>query len=471
MPEIREVDILADFNLTLDHFYSIVKTQIGGLQARQYLQLQATAIPFDVSPDYKWFSYGTMNRFFDVRMDPTPVASNITLEAAARLSDQYLIFMADLISLVEVLELDKDTLEKIDKLRTRINNNDARVTALIKRRMDDWIQYAEATMLDRGSLTQFTHWQQGHHTSREIADLVRELARDGALMSALTARRYASADHQAVADAYAAVTGPASRMRYPLFPDSEYPADEVAKFSATYFASLPDNDSSLYRNLQLMTSMVTLGDITTSEIGKFSDKLTKESVANSTVTTDWSASGSAGWGPFKVRTEVSSHEKIRDDFSHTQSISVGATSLQAIPIDASVWFRPDMFRHPLVKRNRRLFEPYLGPKGSLLYFPTHLIVARGMNLTFTSSQNWQHDYEKDFSASGSASGRIFGVGFGGGGRYSQTQREQKVERRGNDLVLDDGDNIRILGYVVTKNADFDDDFIAENQARFAQTNF
>lgn len=78
MSDIKEVDALADFRLTLDHFYTIVKEQVGNLQADQYIQLQATAVPLDVSQKYEWFSRSNLSGFFDVRIDPTPVAENVT---------------------------------------------------------------------------------------------------------------------------------------------------------------------------------------------------------------------------------------------------------------------------------------------------------------------------------------------------------------------------------------------------------
>jgi hypothetical protein len=467
MSDIKEVDVMADFGLTLDHFYGIVKRQIGNLQSGQYLQLQATAIPLDVSDKYPWFSLGNINAFFDVRMDPTPVADNITLLANAKLSSEYLVYMADLLSLVEHRELDAATAQRIEALQTKILNNGSRINALIQTRLADWILYADSSMLDRGSVAQFTHWAQGHYTTREIVALSTEQSRDQALIEALRLRRYGDPSHQAVVDGYAAVTSPASRMRYPRFEDSLY-GEEARKFNVVYFASLPDNESSLFANRQLMTTRSTLAQIATGTIGSFSDTVTRGSSASSSIRTDWSASGGGGWGPFRFKAKVSSHTSIRNDFASAQSITVGAKSLQAIPIDGSAWFNASMFSHKLVTQNRRMFEPYLGPNGTLRYYPTHLIVARGFNLKFSSSQNWSHDYASDFSASGSASARLFGVGWGGGGSYSQSKREQKVEKRGHDLVLDDGENIRILGYVVTKNRDLGQLFVEQNRDLYDQ---
>jgi hypothetical protein len=466
MPPVKDVDAMADFGLTLDHFYGIVKGQIGNLDTDQYVQLQATATTFDVSTSYPWFSYGNVNRFFDVRLDPKPVAENVTLMSNARLSSEYTLFMADLLSLVEYRELDGPTLKRIDQLTTRIANNGSRVNALLQRRMDDWLVYAAGSMVERGDLVAFTHWAQGHHTTREINELIDQQSRDQALISALRLRRYTDPSHQAVVDAYAAATGPAARMRYPRYEDKEY-GEEAKKFNVIYFASLADNESSLFANRQLMTPGASLETIAAGALGAFSSTVSKGSSANSSITTDWSAKGSGGFGPFRFSANVSSHQRIKEDFSRTQSITVGAKSLQAVPIDATSWFDPSMFTHPLVMANRRLFERYLGPKGSLLYYPSQLIFARGFNLKFTSSQSWQYDYRSDFSASGSAKAKIFGVRWGGGGKYSESKHEQKVETRGHDLVLDDQNNLRLLGYVATKNTAFEEDLVRSLEKRFA----
>lgn len=465
MSDIKEVDALADFRLTLDHFYTIVKEQVGNLQADQYIQLQATAVPLDVSQKYEWFSRSNLSGFFDVRIDPTPVAENVTdktpdllLRAGARYSTAYEQFLAELLSLVEIKELDGATLKRIDDLTTRINNNGSRINGLLDQRFDDWQRYARASMIQPGDLYAFQHWLQGHHTTRAIVDLSQEQARDQSMIQALRLRQYADPDHQAVVDAWAAVTAPAARMRFPRYEDGTY-LEEAKKFSPYYFAKLDDNDSNLFINRQLMTSRTALATIETGNVGAFSETITRQSMANSRITTDWSVSGRGGWGPFRMSAKASSHEQIREDFSHTQAITVGAKSLQAIPFDAT-WFDAAMLEHPLAVRNRRMFERFLGQQGTIRYQPTHLLVARGMNLKFTSVQDWSYDYESDFSASGSGSARIFGVGWGGGGSYSRSKREQKVERRGHDLVLDDGENLRIIGYQVSEATAFENSLLA-----------
>jgi hypothetical protein len=55
---------------------------------------------------------------------------------------------------------------------------------------------------------------------------------------------------------------------------------------------------------------------------------------------------------------------------------------------------------------------------------------------------------------------VWGINFGANASYSQNVKEQKIEKRGQDLVLDDGeDSLRIIGFVVVKNTAFEQEII------------
>ena len=452
---ITEIDILADYGLTLDHFYGLVKKQVGQLAANAYLQIQATAVPLDISNDYKFFSLGNIAQFGDLTIEPQPVSDLLLTNPLALLSREYYSFISQLLTLVEARELDPATQAHIDKLVTANNNLQSHINNLLQRRLQDWQVYADATMTQRGDLAAFLHWADGQASSTEIHQALAEEAQNEALITGLRTRRYADPSHQQVVDAFAKFISPASRTRYPRWDDRLY-GDEQPKFNAVYFAHLADNDSSLFANRQITTTRATLDEIATKPLGGFSDSVAKHSQATSSITTDWSASGHGGWGPLSFKANATSRQQITDDFSHTEAITVGAKSLQALQLDMSAWFEPGLFSHPLLAPNRKVFDRFLGEKGTLLYLPTHLVVARGFHLEFHSSQTWQHDYKSDFSVGGSASASFFGIGWGGGGSYSKSVHEQAVETRGHDLVLDDGDNIRLIGYNVVKNTAFMD---------------
>src|SRR5207244_4305617 len=116
---------------------------------------------------------------------------------------------------------------------------------------------------------------------------------------------------------------------------------------------------------------------------------------------------------------------------------------------------PTLFEHKRVKDNIHDFEQFFGPKGTLLYFPTHLILVRGFKVEFTSTQNWSFDYQHKFSASGGGGFNAFGISFGGSGSYSNEQKEHKVDVSNTKLTIaDDPTTIRFVGYDVKKNTVF-----------------
>lgn len=448
---IKEVNVLADFNLTLDHFYSLIKPQLGNLTSNQYIQLQLAALPLDVSLDYPWFSLGNLNFFFDHRLDPIPVSGNLSTVYGATLSREYGNLLSEALSLVEEKELDPATKARIDALEVEIENLSEKVGTKAERRLRDWQAYCAATMTNPGDMTVFNHWSQGHILTTQIVQLQREMDKKGAMWVALRDRSYGDPDQRAILEAFAAYISAASRMRYPRFEDSLY-GDEAKKFNVVYFASLPDNDSGMFANRQMMTSKISLTNLVSTSIGSVSDEIIKKSSAKSSITTDWSASGSGGWGPFKVSASVSSHEVIKSDFSSVGKIGVSTRSTIAIPIDATPWFNPSIFNNSIIVKNRKLFERYLGANGTLLYYPSHLVVARGVKLTFHSQQDWQWDYEHNLKVSGGGSASFFGISFGASAGHSKHETSQIIERRGHDLILDDGEkNIRILGFIAVKN--------------------
>ncbi|WP_409027921.1 hypothetical protein OX462_05160 [Janthinobacterium sp. SUN098] len=450
---ITEVDVLTDYGITLDHFYSIVKKGMGQLAANSYLQIQATAVPFDISKEYIYYSLGNIGQYGDMTIAPLPVSNLLLTNPLALLSVEYYAFISELLALVEIKELDPATLVLIDKYTTANTNLQSHINILRQRLYLNWQIFADSTMTPKGDLVALQHWLDGQPDSTEIYSSEKTMHRNQALIEGLRIRQYPDPSHQQVVDAFAKFCSPASRTRYPRYDDRMY-MEEQAKFNPVYFARLADNDSSAFANRQITRVLPTIDTISTGQTGQFTDAVSKLSQANSSITTDWNASGSGGWGPISFKANASSHQAIKDDFKHTQSITVAAKSLQALQLDMSAWFTASLFTHPLLAPNRRVFERFLGLKGTLRYLPTHLIVARGFRLEFHSQQDWAHDYKSDFSVGGSASATFFGIGWGGGGSYSKSVHEQQVEQRGHDLVLDDGENIRLIGYNVVENVGF-----------------
>lgn len=455
MSQIVEINALENWTLSVDHFYSLLKANLGTISDNGKYQLQMTAIPLDVNDtEYPWFSRGLINSAFDVALEPNPVSEAMAggLEVGTKLSEEYGAFLETAISLVEETELPEAIVLRIARIKTDIENLDEEEIRLMTRLSEKWKIYCELRMLDSGDVAAYLHWKAGQSDSTDLIEIRKTKNRKAATKWALrSSHEYENADHKALIDAYHKYISPPATIRYPRFEDTEYPV-EKSKFSIKYFANLDSHDSELFVNKYMMTPEVALNTIASSTFGNFSSKINKESIASENITTDWSYSGSVGYGPFKAKHSISSKEEIEEEFKSTTEMKVSVESLIAIPYLANTWFSPSVFKNPLIRQNSGLFERWLGKEGSLRVIPTHLVVCRGFKLTFINKQKWKYDYEKDFKSGGGASASVFGIKFGARGKYHKHVERQKVETREHELIFDDGvDNVRVLGFHTITN--------------------
>src|SRR4051812_21079287 len=85
---IKEIPFGDALKISLDNYYDLLKTQIGGLNADEFLQLKLVADSLDLSDKkyadggYIWNSYYRLLKRSDAAIDPTPVAGNITMSGA-----------------------------------------------------------------------------------------------------------------------------------------------------------------------------------------------------------------------------------------------------------------------------------------------------------------------------------------------------------------------------------------------------
>lgn len=460
MSRVTEINVLENWTLSVNHFYELLKSSLGEISPNGKYQLQMSAIPLDVDPNnYEWFSRGNINSAFDVALEPVPVSERLTggLQVGSKLSEEYGSFLETAVSLVEQTELPEDVIKKIARLNTDIENLDEKEFKLMKNLFDKWKIYSELRMIDFGDRTAYLHWRAGQSESGNLIDIRQQKHLKLASVIALRNRNeYENENHKKILEAYSKFISSSATMRYPRVEDSSY-GEEQEKFSMQYFANLDAHNSIQFSNKYAMFPEIGLDTIANSTFGGFSSKYTKTSEATEDITTDWSFSGSVGYGPFKAKLSASSKEVIEEEFKAVTEITVGAKSLIAIPYLADTWFTPTIFKNPLVKSNRRLFQRWLGENGTLRVYPTHLVVCRGFNLRFKNEQEWQYDYEKDFTSSAGGSASAFGIKFGARGQYHRHVERQKIEKRGHDLIFDDGEeNIRILGYHTALNEPLSD---------------
>ena len=123
MSQVRPVSLPDALSITLDNYYDLLKSQVGGLGADEFLQLKLVADPVDIDDErYRFFSlYQLLNRS-DLAIDPKPVSGTI-MTSAEQLNRVYGRFIQRLRSYVVRRELDEEDQEKIADLDMKMDRN------------------------------------------------------------------------------------------------------------------------------------------------------------------------------------------------------------------------------------------------------------------------------------------------------------------------------------------------------------
>lgn len=471
LSKLPEIDPLADFDLTFDHFYQFIK-RAAQPEAHQLIQIRAAAEPLELSMRWKWHSYYQYLLKVDTKILPTPITEKPTQETVGltdgQLAYEYGRLLAQLVRFVELKELPAEVNARISSLEQSAENSRAKVTRLLEQDTPAWASYARVMGLNAADTEAFTQWWYAYGHAEEIDNLREDIANALGEIDLLRLDRFADADQEEIFRAFSQFNNVGSRLRWPRLPDSMY-REEGGQFSVDYLARLPPGDTALFADRRYVFPVgVALESMLASQVGSFSESLTRNSQATESVTRDWNMNVSGRYGWFKVSAAASEHTAIKEDFRNTQSIAVSCKSCLKIPFDARPWFVPEIFQNAYVKKNIKSLDRYFGTNGTLRFYPAALLLARGMKLEFQSSANYQYDYERKFSVSGSASARVFGIRLGGGGGYSEHVQKQTIQAQGHTLTLDDGEtNFRVLGYVVNRvNIDVVDEHLAEPGKRF-----
>ncbi|MNJ35591.1 hypothetical protein D3C77_303410 [compost metagenome] len=463
MPHIanlKEIQPLDHYKATFDLFYEFVKGQVkGDIKANQYLQLQTIAEPLDFAKHYRWFSYFTYLNKVDQTLKPEPLSDQFTVTNRT-LAREYERFVETALQLVEAIELPPEVVSKINAEVVRVDNIKKEVRRLVREDADAWKEYAELRGIPYGDLSQYLQWSNRYGNANDIDAQGRALADTYGTLERLRRQQYSDVDQRDIKEAWDKMISIGSRIRYPRRPDDEYA--DGSKFSLPYLASLPTGDTAQYADRPVIFPDLSFDTIVGGSNGQFSIEFNEFSTAKESMSVDWSSSVSGSYGWFSASVNASSSTKIEEEFSHTKDVTLGCKACMIVPVQPPSWFDPNLFGNKLILKNKRTFERYLGPKGTLLYYPTALVVMRGFNVLFKSTNTWKYDYVRDFSVGGSGSARFFGIGLGGGYKRHEHQEKHHVEKNGNELRFSDGDlSLRVLGYIAQKNTSFETDVLAD----------
>jgi len=449
---VQDVTFGEGMQISFDHYYDLLKNQTGSLGSKEFLQLKLVADGIDISPStkegsYKWFSYYNFLRRADLAINPVPL-EGVVLTGVVSLVEVYGKFLRKLRSMVVRNELSAEEQLRVADLDMEIQRCKDKAQELFDKDSQAWLTFCKIRGIDPGDGQAYVQWSRSYGQINEIENINRVMSEKIFDRKSILNRKYPTPEDREIVDAEFEFDNATMRLRYPIHPDFEY----STPLSLQYLAMLPTGSSAMFDDRHVITPDKTLEFIKTAQQGKLEAEFNKLSQRSDSIVTDWRASASARYGFIKVKASVSEHKSISEEFSKATNIKLGAESSLRVNINYGPWFKPNLFEHKRVKDDPNAFTEFFGATGTLLYYPTALILIRGFSVGFKTSAAWTYDYQRKFSASGGGGLRVFGINFGGSGSYGRSETSHKVEQSSTELkISDDANTLRFVGYVVKKN--------------------
>lgn len=464
---VQDVTFGQGLQISLNNYYDLLKTNAATLGVDEFLQIKLVADPVSISTKkfadggYPWFSQYNLLRRSDMSIVPQGVSGGV-VTGIALVSAVYGEFLQKLRQYVVQKNLSQaDQLEMADlDKKVEADKSDAMRWLLSDRA--NWKAYAEAMGYSVGDNGAYVQWSSSYGHIRQMQNALDDMRRSQFRIKTILDRQYPDAGDREIVEAEFDYTNPSMRLRYPVNPDTDYP--NGGDFNIVYLATLPIGSTALFDDRLTVGWNLSLPDIKGTTAGGFPagvhyDRTTTKSTS---ITTDWGASGSGGYYFISVSASAGGHTEVQEDFSHATGLTLTAEAAFRLTINYPSWFRPNLFSNHHVTDNPQDFVKFFGPTGTLLYYPTGLILVRGFGVAFTSSQNWVYDYKHHFSASAGGGFSCFGVSFGASGSYSEDTHEHQTDQQNTNLSFkDDKDTLRFVGYAVRKNT------VLENAVRVA----
>jgi hypothetical protein len=455
MTRVVPISLGSALKVTLDNYYDLLKTQVGGLNADEFLQMKLVADPLDISSEsYPYWSMYNLLERSDLGIEPSPVAGEIEV-GAEELHRIYGRFLQRLRGYVLRRELEPEEHAAVADIDVELERVKDLASEYFEKEFTRWERYCTLRSVDLGDKSHYIQWSSRYGYLRQLEDLNR---RERQLLfdrKSIIDRQYDDPEDREIIDAEFEFENPGMRLRYPIFPDSQY--EDRDKFSLEWLAMLPLGSTGLYEDRRVIGWNVSVATMQGTVAGQFNASWDRNTAESSSIKTDWSTGASGTYYFIKANASASEQRAIEEDFKTSTQIGLEAKAAYKVTLQYPAWFQPHLFRHKRVKENIRDFEDFFGPDGTLLYYPTGILVVRGFGATFTNSQSWTYDYSRRFSASGGGGFNVGPISFGSKASYSSNVKEHKVDKAGTTLKFsDDESTLRFVGYVAKKNKVWDD---------------
>jgi hypothetical protein len=353
-----------------------------------------------------------------------PVTDNLA-KTDIYFTDEYERFINVALQFVELKELDTVTIQHINDALVKRQNIKDTLKRLVKEDRKDWKDYSDQVGLKYGDRAAYVQWSNAYGNWNDIDANTHEMFILDGTLAMLRNKVYANADQKEIKEAYDIFVSAASRIRYPRRPDTEFP--EGKNFNIGFLAGLPVGDTAVFGDKHTIFPQLSLDTIITGTIGGDSFTIDKSSQANQSSSHDWGASGSGGNPFFSVSVDAGSVTQVSQEFRGTKNIKISWKSLFSIEVDTNPWFKPNIFHNKIITDNAAAFSRFFGSGGTLLYYPRALIVMRGMNVLFKSSNYWKYVYVHDFHVGGSGGVNVFGYRWGATASYHEHEEDQLLD--------------------------------------------
>jgi hypothetical protein len=169
------------------------------------------------------------------------------------------------------------------------------------------------------------------------------------------------------------------------------------------------------------------------------ENIVESSSESSYFNRQWSASVNVNFlGFLRVGGGSISHEETDERVrSDTTGLSVGWENMEVFPIERDTWYSDQIIDTYAPRFSRNKFQEYFGTLGAMEMIPVGLLVARGLRFTLqTSSYARDYSYEH-MHASADAGIRIGWYTIGGGGDYSSTKIETRIDTSTDQISFTD----------------------------------
>jgi len=426
----------------LDVYYSslVDLSRMNGFSSSDRLLLGNTITTFDISKDTPYYNEGLFERFADRIFLQSPDSIG-PANQADRFSLQYETVIKTAADSID--QRHPEIVPKLTELSKAVEKKTEELSALIVKFEKEWASIAGVSGIKPGDSDYDLRYLNFLEKARYADQVDIVSGRIDALLGRVEqVRRSVYAPHEIVVLEAVAQLSSTRKIARPRRPQYERTISGVNELT---FA---DPKTRLESVCDISAPSLPLGDLV-----KFLSvdgyrkpfDITKSSVVTERHEKTWSSAAEAKVSFFGIGIGGGGGGSGSSSFAQTindaAGIKVAFDNISEVLVDRGYWFNPAIFE------DQRLAKIIAAIPGSdrLKYVSVSLIIARGLELTLTSSSSVDTNTWSKQNIAGRGGCSFFGFSFGGGGGSSNANYNISVSSDGKSVTFkDDGQVTRVL---------------------------